>query len=430
MEKLALFGGPKTIEKTKEELFHWPIITEEDIQAVTEVLRAGAMSGTDITKKFEAEYADWNQVKYALGTCNGTAALAAAYWACGVGAGDEVICPSITYWASCASVLQLGATVNFADVDPFTLCIDPKDIEHRIGPRTKAILVVNYAGLPADYDAILPIARKHGIKVIEDNSHAHGAMYKGKMCGAIGDIAGASMMSGKSFAVGEAGMITTDNRELFERCVAYGHYERTGAPSNFNPVDAQITQENLLPFRGLPIGAVKHRMNQTCAAMGRVQLKHYPARIAEIDRAMTYFADAVDQLPGLRVFRYPKGSGITNGGWYYAHCHYDASRLDGVAVDRFTEALRAEGASCNPGCNAPLHLHNYFHHLDFFHQGRPTALAFGQRDVRQGPGSLPVSEGVGKKVFSIPWFKHFDIPEIERYIEAFRKVTSQIGALH
>jgi dTDP-4-amino-4,6-dideoxygalactose transaminase len=423
MSKLAILGGEKTISEVNDELFHWPIVTDEDINAVTDVLKKGKMSATEITKEFEKDYAAWNGTDYALGTCNGTAALTAAMWACGVGAGDEVICPSLTYWASCAAALTFGATVNFADVDPETLCLDPKDIEHRIGPRTKAIIVVNYASMPAELDTIIEIAHRLGIKVIEDNSHAQGSMYKGRMCGSIGDISGASLMAGKSFAVGEAGMITTRNRELYERCVAFGHYERTGAPSRFNPVDQQITMDDLLPFKGLPLGAVKHRMNQTCSAMGRVQLKHYPARIAEIDEAMNYFADQLDEIPCLRVVRPKKGSGLSKGGWYFPLCHYDKKKLSGLSAEKFTEAMRGEGVSCGNGANIPLHLHNYFHSADIFNMGRPTAISFGQRDVRQGVGSLPVTEAVAENVIQIPWFKKLDKTSIDKYAEAYRKVA-------
>lgn len=423
MSNLAISGGEKTISEVNEELFHWPIVTGEDIAAVTEVLKKGTMSGTDITKEFEKEYAGWNKTSYALGCCNGTAAITAAMWACGVGAGDEVICPSMTYWASCASALTLGATVNFADVDPATLCIDPKDIEHRIGPRTKAIIVVHYGAMPADMDAIMSIVRPYGVKVIEDNSHAQGSMYKRQMCGAIGDIAGASLMSGKAFAIGEAGIITTSNRQLFERCVAFGHYERTGAPSRFNPVDAQVHLEDLTPFKGMPMGAVKHRMNQTCAAMGRVQLKYYPDRIAEIDKAMNYFADCLDQIPGLQVIRPIRDSGNSKGGWYFPLCHYNAEKIEGLNATKFAAAMIAEGIYCLSGANTPLHLHNYFHHADIFNQGKPTALAFGQRDVRQGPGTLPVTEKVKETVIMLPWFKHFDKAVIDKYVEGYHKVV-------
>lgn len=432
VDKLALYGGSSAVQLAPDQardLFHWPLVTEEDEQAVLAVLRDGSMSGTEITKQFEAEYAAWQGARYALGTCNGTAGLLAAMWACGVGAGDEIICPSITYWASAAPALQLGATVHFAEVDPVTLCLDPADIEHRIGPRTKAIVVVNYSAHPADYDRILPIARRHGLRVIEDNSHAQGSIYYGRFCGTLGDIAVASLMAGKSFAIGEAGMITTDDHELYERCVAFGHYERTGVPSHFNPVDHQVMDRELLRFKGLPLGATKHRMNQTCSAMGRVQLKHQSSRIEEILRAMNRFWSLLEDVPGVRAHRI-REPGCTMGGWYNARGLYVSEELGGLPIDRFCEAVRAEGvAVCRPGLNAPLHTHPYFHEADIFSHGQPTALAFGQRDVRQGPGTLPVSEGLAQRVLGVPRFIHDEPELISQYAAAYRKVAENASVL-
>ncbi|MFA6505859.1 MAG: DegT/DnrJ/EryC1/StrS family aminotransferase [Treponemataceae bacterium] len=423
--KLALLGGMKAVPREDESLFHWPIVTREDEEAVLDVLRRGTMSGTDITKRFEAEYAEWMGLPYALATCNGTAALTAAFWACGVGAGDEVICPSMTYWASAAPALPLGATVNFADIDRETLCIDPSDIESRIGEKTRAIVLVHYAGHPCDMDRILPIARKHGVAVIEDVSHAQGSLYRGKACGTMGDISAMSFMAGKSFALGEGGLIATRERRLYERCVAFGHYERTGAPTRFNPADNQISDPSLQKFSGIALGAVKHRMNQTVSAMGRVQLKQYPARITEIQKALNRFWDCLHDVPGIRPHRIDPSSGSTMGGWYYPHGLYRAEELGGLSCDRFCEAVRAEGvASCFPGANKPLHLHPYFHEADIFRQGRPTSLAFGQRDVRQGRGSLPVSEKIDELCFTVPWFKRDDEAAIRGYAEAFRKVAT------
>jgi len=423
-DRLALFGGPRTLRREPAELFRWPIVTRKDEQAVLGVLRRGAMSGTDVTKSFEAEFAAWLGRRHALGYPNGTEAIRAALWACGVGAGDEVICPSMTYWAAAAPALSLGAAVHFADIDPDTLCIDPRDIEHRIGPRTRAIIVVHYAGYPCEMDAILGVARRHGVRVIEDLSHAHGSRYRGRKCGSLGDIAAASLMSGKSLPAGEAGMMATDDRLLFERCVAYGHYERTGGPSRFNPPDNQITDPELARYAGIPIGGYKHRMNQTCAAMGRVQLEGFERRAAEIRRAMNRFWDRLEGLPGIRAHRPAPGTGSSMGGWYYPHGLYRAEELGGLSCARFCEAVRAEGVSgCFPGANEALHLHPLFHTGDLFRQGKATMIAFGQRDVRQGPGSLPVCEAVEEICFSVPWFKRYHPRGIERYADAFRKAV-------
>ena len=224
-------------------------------------------------------------------------------------------------------------------------------------------------------------------------------------------------------------MICTDDRELFERCVAYGFYERTGVASRYNDSTSQISDQDLIRFRGLPIGGVKYRINQTCSAMGRVQLRHYPERIAEIDRAMNTFCDLLEEIPGLSAIRPPAGGDTTKGGWYNAKGVMSRELAEQADSYQFAAALRAEGVVTGGGYNAPLHLHPVFHELDFFRQGRPTVLAFGQRDVRQGPGSLPVAETLHCRIFDLPWFKHFDPEAIRLHAEAFRKVVDNIGEL-
>ena len=427
---LAINGGPKAVTREPGDLFTWPVITPDDEAAVLDVLRSGDMSGNTVSKKFEQEFATWIGAKHALTYPNGTEAVRAAMWACGLAAGDEIICPSLTYWASAAQALSLGVSVNFADSDPDTLCIDPADVEHRIGPRTRAIVVVHYLGHPCDMDALLAIARRHNLKVIEDTSHAHGSIYKGRKCGTLGDVGAFSLMSGKSFPVGEGGMLVTNDRIIYERCIAYGFYERTGVPSNFNAPDAQITLDELKPYIGAPLGGYKHRMNQTCAAMGRVQLKAYDARMHEIDAAMNRFWDLLEGVPSVRSIRPSRDSGMTMGGWYASRGLYRSEELGGLSCARFCEAVRAEGVtSCTPGANTPLHTHPIFHTADLFRQGKPTVLAFGQRDVRQGPGSLPVAENTPSTIFNSPWFKK-DRPEfIAEYAAAFRKVAEHAAEL-
>jgi dTDP-4-amino-4,6-dideoxygalactose transaminase len=427
--KLALLDGPKAVQSPPDDLFTWPIVTREDEEAVLDVLRRGAMSGTDVTKLFEAEYAAWQGATYALGHSSGTAALHAAMFACGVGVGDEIICPSITYWASCLPAYSLGATVVFAEIDPVTLCLDPADVEHRITPRTKAIVVVHYLGHPAEMDAIVAVARRHGVKVIEDVSHAHGGLYRGRKVGTLGDVGAASLMAGKSLAIGEAGILTTDDREIYERAVAFGHYERFGA-------NADLETEALKAYVGLPMGGVKYRMHQMSAAVGRVQLAHYDARTAEIQRAMNYFWDRLEGVsglpgddrptPGVRAHRPPRDSGSTMGGWYAARGLYRPEELGGLSVTRFAQAVRAEGVPCNPGVNAALHLHPLFSTADVYGHGKPTRIANATGDtshLAQPAGSLPISEKIGTRTYSIPWFKHYRPEVIDQYVEAFRKVS-------
>lgn len=417
----ALFGGPKSITRDPGNLFTWPIITQEDEEAALEVLRAGNMSGTDVTRKFEQEFAEWMGVKHALAFNNGTNSLLGAMFGLGIGTGDEIICPATTYWASALPVFTLGGTVVFADIDPLSLCIDPADIERHISPRTKAIVVVHYLGHPADMDPIMAIAEKHGLKVIEDVSHAQGGLYKGRKLGSIGHVAGYSLMCGKSLAIGEGGMMTTNDQEIYDRAIAFGHYER---------YTHQISTESLKPFAGIPLGGFKHRMHQLSSAVGRVQLRHYDKRCEEIRKAMNYFWDLLEGVPGLVPHRVDESTGSNMAGWYGNHGLYRKEELGGLSVTRFCEAVRAEGVDgCHPGCNKALHTHPLFNTADVYAQGKPTRIANSDRDLRQTPESLPVSYRIGREVYFIPWFKHYRPEYIEEYANAFRKAAENADEL-
>ena len=427
MSELALFGGKPAVtyvgtgKNDGSDLVKWPIVTDEDRAAVLEVLNNGGMSGTDITKEFEKEFNEWMGCKHSLGTNNGTAALHAAMYGVGLGRGDELICPSITYWASCTSAYALGATVVFADVDPETLCLDPNKLEEKITDKTKAIMVVHYCSYPADMDAIMAIARKHNLKVIEDVSHAQGGKYKGRMLGTIGDIGAASLMSGKSFAIGEAGILWTDDTEIYERAVAFGSYER------FNQ-DA-IETEYLRPLAGLPLGGYKHRMHQLSSAMGRVQLKSYDARCAEINKALKYFEEKIKDLPGIRLVHVDESDGSTMAGWYVPVIRYYPEQLGGLSISRFCEALRAENVPANPGINRPLHTHPVHNTADIYHDGKPTRLAFSENDIREMDKNLEISDIINKRAFFGTWFKHFRPEIIDQFAEAYRKVVTNYKEL-
>ena len=419
MEKLAILGGPKAVKSDPGDMFSWPIITKEDEDAALEVLRAGKMSGTDVTMEFEKQFAEWHGVKYALGHNTGTASLHGAMFGIGLGVGDEIICQSMTYWASVLPAMNLGATIVYAEIDPDTLTLDPKDVEKKITDKTKAIMVVHYFGHPTDMDPIMEVAEKHGIKVIEDVSHAHGALYKGRLVGTIGHVGAMSCMAGKSLAIGEAGMLITNDKKIYERAAAFGHYERTGS----------LEDPELKKFAGLPLGGFKYRMHQLSSAVGRVQLKYYKERVEEIQKAMNRFWDLLEGAPGLKAHRPPKESGSTMGGWYAAHGLFVPEELDGLSVQKFCEALRAEGVSTGPGANLLMHLHPVLNDADVYGHGKPTRIVNSEVDVRTGEGSLPVTEETTERCYSIPWFKH-DRPEIIReYAEAFRKVVTQAAEL-
>ena len=182
MSELALFGGTPAIQNPPASLFKWPIMTEEDEAAALDVIRSNKFSGTDITIKFQEEFAAWQGRKYALAFTNGTASLTAAMYAIGLGMGDEIICPTKTYWGSVSQAINFGASAVFCNINDM-LSIDPADIERCITPKTKALMVVHYFGYPCDMDPIMKIVEKYNLKLIEDVSHAQGGMYKGRKVG-------------------------------------------------------------------------------------------------------------------------------------------------------------------------------------------------------------------------------------------------------
>ena len=401
MEKLALLGGEPVIKERPEWLFKWPIITEEDEAAALEIIRNNKYSGTDITEKFCEEFAAWIGTKYALAYSSGTMSLAASMFAIGLDKGDEIICTTKTFWASIAQANNFGAKVVFCNINEM-LSMDPNDIERCITPKTKAIMVVHYAGYPCDMDAIMAIARKHNLKVLEDVSHAQGGMYKGKRVGTFGDVAAMSMMSGKSFAAGEMGMLVTDKLEYYERALAYAHGERF-KPGRINEC------KDLQPFYGIPLGAIKGRTNQLCAALGRVQLKYYDERCAEIRKAVNYFWDLLEDLPGIKPVRVDESTGSNMAGYYVPVARYYSEELHGLSLNRFCEAVRAENDGfCGPNLNTCLHTHNFFRHY---------------ADIPSDNNDDVLRASVEKECFTAPWFKHFDKEWIEKYAAGYRKVV-------
>ena len=416
MSQLAVVGGKPVVEKADETLFHWPIVNQAMIDAQTKVLVDGNMSGTDIARRFEGEFAKWQGRKYALSHNNGTSSLHAAMYGVGLGPGDEIICTSVTYWASCTGALSLGATVVFCDVDPETLQMDPASFEARITPRTKAVMVVHYMAHPAPMDEIMAIARKHGLKVIEDVSHAQGGHYRGRMLGTFGDVAAMSLMSCKSFAIGEGGMLVTDDAEIYKRAIRLGHYDRI--------IDV-CTDEEMEGPKNIPFGGLKNRMHQVSAAIGLEQLKKHDAEIAEIDRAMKYFWKGIADVPGLRMI-YPTDAGSDKAGWYASRFQYDKDAFGGISNVTFAAALNAEtNGGWSFGCNMPLHLSSVFFDVDVYGHGKPTAQAFLPDGVspRALTGDLPNAEKVNGRILGEPWFKHCDPKRIDPYVEAVHKVA-------
>jgi len=213
-QNLAINGGTKTIDND----FLWPVIDKTDINAVADVVRSGKWGNpdcNDLVKTFEDEFASFCGIKYALTCVNGSVALRLALIACGVHPGDEVIIPPYTFIATSSIVLEANCVPVFVDIDPDTYNLNPAEIEKAITKRTKAIIPVHFAGQACDMDKIMAIAKKHNLRVIEDACHGHGAEYKGKKLGSIGDAGCFSFQSSKNLTCGEGGMVITNDENLY-----------------------------------------------------------------------------------------------------------------------------------------------------------------------------------------------------------------------
>ncbi len=216
-DRLAIAGGTPVL--TRNDYQNWPVITDDDRQLVNEVLDSGIVAGATGPQvvALQQEWAAFVQARYCLATGSGTAALHMALAAVDVGPGDEVLVPSYTFLASASCVMHQLAIPVFVDIDPVTYTIDPQLIEAAITPRTRAIIPVHIQGCPADMDPILEIARKHQLHVIEDACQAHGAVYRGRMCGTMG-IAGAfSLNNLKNLCGGEGGLFVTNDEDVLRK---------------------------------------------------------------------------------------------------------------------------------------------------------------------------------------------------------------------
>ena len=420
MKKLAILGGEPLFKNglpdEVKEMNKWPIFTKEDEDAALEVIRNNSFSFTGITEKFEKEFTEWIGVQHAVCYCNGTMSIAAAMFGIGLSKGDEIICTTKTYWASATPASIFGASVVFCDIDE-NLSMDPDKLEALISPKTKAIMAVHYVGYPCDMDKIMAIAKKHGLYVIEDVSHAQGGLYKGRRLGTIGDVAAMSLMSTKSFSAGELGIVVTSNRKIYERALAYGHYDRNNSK--------YITEcEDLFPYHHIALGSVKGRANQLCTAIARVQLKYYDERCREIRKAMNYFWDLLEGLPGIKPVRVDERSGSNMAGFYCAQGIYYPEQLHGLSINTFIKAVIAELGNnelcLSTGANFPLHTHNYFKTFDFNGSGEPSRIVNADRDVRELDKKLPVSESI--QCFGVPWIKKYNKEWIERIASCFRNV--------
>ena len=331
-KKLASCGGTSLFKAGDYLIEPWPPVKESTADKVRELYLSRAWSFNSPTEQaFENEYAAYHGAKYGVMMSNGTVTLECALGALGVGPGDEVIVPDLTWIATAMSVRYVGATCVFADIEKTTACLDPASFERLITPKTKAVIPVHIYGGMADLDKIIAIAKKHNIAVIEDCAHMQGGKWNGRGCGSWGDIGSFSFQQSKTLSAGEAGICLTNDPKLAERLyrakhIGYSRYDKQGQAGTPPPQD--LICHN---YRGLAIQA----------QILRDQLVDLP----DVNRRQNDFHNILEQeikdIPGVRL--QSQGRLASPQGYYGQGVIFEGDGFEKIPLGKICEALYAEG---------------------------------------------------------------------------------------
>ncbi|WP_165367509.1 DegT/DnrJ/EryC1/StrS family aminotransferase, partial [Phytoactinopolyspora endophytica] len=341
MSDLAIHGG--TPVRT-EPFPAWPTSGTEEAEAVAEVLASGRWGSThgDVVRTFEDEFAGYQQAEHCVAVCNGTLGLTAALKALGVGLGDEVVMPAYTFVGSATAALMIGAVPVFADIDPSTHLLDPAAAEAAITERTAAIMPVHLAGQPCDMDALVELGRRRGVAVVEDAAQAHGAEWRGRRVGALGDAGMFSFQTSKNMTSGEGGAVVANSPDVGRRLYAQANVGRVP--------DGSWYQHEHVGFN--------LRITEFQGAILREQLRRHPGQTRSRDRLWALLTSLLADAPDLRVPRIDER--VTAHGR-----HLFTFRIRGLGdaerKTRFVRALAAEGIPVSGGY-VGLHRNNAIRH--------------------------------------------------------------------
>lgn len=376
--------------------FARPDIGEAEIAAVSHAMRSGWVTTGPETKAFEQEFAAYlGGGLEAVAVNSATAGLHLALEAVGIGPGDEVIAPTLTFTATVEVARYLGADAVLVDVDPATLNIDPAAIEAAITPRTKAVLPVHYGGLACDMQAILAIARKHGLRVVEDAAHALPTTYQGKLVGQLpSDATVFSFYANKTMTTGEGGMVVTKNAELAARMrIMRLHGISRDAFDRFTSRTPAWYYEIVAP-------GFKYNMGDMAAALGRVQLQRLPAFLQRRQQLAARYLEALRDLPLLLPADAPAGD-VHSWHLFVLRLNEAASVTRDEVIQQLSDA--GIGSSVH---YVPLHRQPYWRER------------YGLR-----PEQFPVADAAYQRMFSIPLFTAMSDAEQERIITALRRIV-------
>lgn len=359
-----------------------PSIDEQEEQAVLEVLRSGWLTTGPKVKQFEAEFAAYTGAAHAVAVNSCTAAMHLVLAAWGVGQGDEVITTPLTFCATIEAIEYVGATPVLVDIDPTTANIDPNRIEDALTPRTRTILPVHYGGLPCEMDAIMDIASRHHLLVLEDAAHAAGAEYKGRKIGSIGHATAFSFYATKNLTTGEGGMITTDDPEFADRCRTLSlHGISRDAWKRYMAAGTWYYEVQTLGF--------KYNMPDVLAAIGICQLRKLDAMNARRQQIAAQYHHAFHEMDFLTPFP-PKLPTDRTHVW---HLYTILLNLDALRIDRaqFIEELKAR----NIGTSVhfiPIHYHPHYRRYGWRRGDFPNAEFYYERTI-----SLPLYPSMSDK---------------------------------
>lgn len=392
MSKLAINGG--TPVRATMLPYGRQTIEEDDITAVTDVLRSAWLTTGPKVGEFEQAFAEVTGAKEAVAISNGTAALHAAMYALGIGPGDEVIVPAITFAASANCVVYQGGTPVFADVDPQSLLIDPADVVGKITPRTKAIVAVDVAGQPCDYDTLRQIADQHGLALVADACHAIGGNYKGRAVGTLADLNTFSLHPVKHITTGEGGMITTHDPELARRMRVFRNH---GITSDHR----QREQQGSWFYEMVDLG-YNYRLTDFQCALGISQIRKLAQWVERRQAIAAQYDAAFATMPGVDALT------LSPDVSHAYHLYIVRFDIDALTVDRTAvfQALRAEGLGVNVHY-IPVYWHPFYRDR------------FGLQK-----GLCPGAEEAYERIVSLPIFPTMNATDSEEVLEAVQKVLN------
>jgi dTDP-4-amino-4,6-dideoxygalactose transaminase len=354
----------------------WPSFTQEEADAVQKVLlsnRVNYWTGQE-GRIFEKEFAEYTGCKHAIALANGTVALELALEALGVKPGDEVITTSYTFIASASSIVMRGAVPILADVDTNSLNITSETIRAVITPKTKAIIAVHLIGNPCDMDPIMTLAQEHDLKVVEDCAQAHGATYKGRRVGSLGDAAAFSFCQDKIMTTGgEGGMLTTNDTAVWERAWSFKDHGKS--------FEAVYNREHPSGFRWLHESfGTNWRMTEMQAAIGRIQLRRLPKWKDARQTNAAILTECFKKIPALRILEVPDEFDHAFYKYYVFVC--PKMLRDGWDRDRVMNAITAEGVPCFSGLCPEIYLEKAFTDAGFGPIERlPNAKSLGENSL-------------------------------------------------